>query len=398
MENSSKQKLIAGISFALAIPTSIYVYKKWKSHRIQKFIDSIKCYHGINCNTTVERFGCPTGEICRLSKKYQLVAVDCEWVQSSLNAIALLQISFPNGRCFLFQHEYVPKEVLEMLEDQNVLKLGVGILDEDLKRFRLQWNIVPKALVDIRHLIKKYNPDLKKLGVGSLAQHYLNVTLDKDWRIRASNWEAQLNARQVAYAANDVITVMAVLLTIISRNLPVEDFDQLFTAAFQECDKYKDVPFSSKGISRNKSSSPAPTSSMTNNKLKEPKNGHSTLKKPLYDNAKLEAPDGELLCVCDSGKAIWYVEKGLGTFVTKEDSNITVRLNFEPSGRPRGQAGDYYLTAKENLCVVCGATKNHLRKYVVPHEYRKLFPDVMRDHQSHDVLLMCLNCHQHSNW
>ena len=26
-----------------------------------------------------------------------------------------------------------------------------------------------------------------------------------------------------------------------------------------------------------------------------------------------------------------------------------------------------------------------------------LFPEVMRDHQSHDVLLMCISCHQESN-
>ena len=30
----------------------------------------------------------------------------------------------------------------------------------------------------------------------------------------------------------------------------------------------------------------------------------------------------------------------------------------------------------------------HIRKNVVPHEYRKYFPAVMKDHQSHDVLLM----------
>ena len=67
----------------------------------------------------------------------------------------------------------------------------------------------PKALVDIRHLIKKYNPDLKKLGVASLAQHYLNVTLDKDWRIRASNWEAHLKIVSRRYHALDVFCELA---------------------------------------------------------------------------------------------------------------------------------------------------------------------------------------------
>ena len=126
------------------------------------------------------------------------------------------------------------------------------------------------------------------------------------------------------------------------------------------------------------------------------KNGHSTLKRPLYDNSKLEAPDGQLLCVCDSKKALWYVTKDLGKVIQTEPT-LVVRLNFEPAGRPVGQAGDYYLTPKSNFCVVCGQDQTCLRKYIVPHEYRKLFPDVMRDHQSHDVLLMCLNCHQRSN-
>ena len=33
----------------------------------------------------------------------------------------------------------------------------------------------------------------------------------------------------------------------------------------------------------------------------------------------------------------------------------------------------------------------------MPHEYRKYFPAVMKDHQSHDVLLLCVSCHQQSN-
>jgi len=74
-----------------------------------------------------------------------------------------------------------------------------------------------------------------------------------------------------------------------------------------------------------------------------------------------------------------------------------VRLKFEPSGRPEGKAGEYYLTVKPNICVVCGVGKAYLRKNVVPHEYRKYFPAVMKDHQSHDVLLMCVRCHQVSN-
>lgn len=75
------------------------------------------------------------------------------------------------------------------------------------------------------------------------------------------------------------------------------------------------------------------------------------------------------------------------------ESPFTVRLLFEPSGRPMPDA-DYYTTVKENVCVVCGSTDSFVRKMIVPHDYRKYFPQDFKDHMSHDVLLMCLDCHR----
>ena len=37
-----------------------------------------------------------------------------------------------------------------------------------------------------------------------------------------------------------------------------------------------------------------------------------------------------------------------------------VKLQFEPSGRPESKR-DYYLTVKENLCVVCGKRESYIR-------------------------------------
>lgn len=45
-------------------------------------------------------------------------------------------------------------------------------------------------------------------------------------------------------------------------------------------------------------------------------------------------------------------------------------------------------------CLVPGAR----RKNVIPHEYRKHFPIEMKDHNSHDVLLLCTSCHAISNY
>ena len=44
-----------------------------------------------------------------------------------------------------------------------------------------------------------------------------------------------------------------------------------------------------------------------------------------------------MLCTCDMKKAAWYVKKGLGDLIS--ENPLTVRLKFEPSGRPEGKAG-----------------------------------------------------------
>lgn len=114
-----------------------------------------------------------------------------------------------------------------------------------------------------------------------------------------------------------------------------------------------------------------------------------------------------------------YVAKGRGYVVSH--SPMAVRLNFEPSGRPSTEYDQYYLTEKANVCVVCGNSESFLRKNIVPHEYRKHFPEflkvltlkidnknvkydcskyracysffILQDHKSHDILLLCLKCH-----
>ena len=49
---------------------------------------------------------------------------------------------------------------------------------------------------------------------------------------------------------------------------------------------------------------------------------------------------------------------------------MTVRLLFEPSGRPVDEQ-NYYLNEKDNVCVVCGADESYIRKNIIPREYRK---------------------------
>lgn len=121
----------------------------------------------------------------------------------------------------------------------------------------------------------------------------------------------------------------------------------------------------------------------------------ATRSKPLYDNCFMEAPDGELLCTMDRRKAEWYRKRGLATLVSEDP--IRMRLSFEPSGRAVGQTGLYDLGEKVNQCVACGSKENFSRKFIIPQEYRRFFPVVMKSHSSHDILLLCQECHRTSN-
>ncbi|XP_072023235.1 exonuclease 3'-5' domain-containing protein 2-like [Amphiura filiformis] len=114
----------------------------------------------------------------------------------------------------------------------------------------------------------------------------------------------------------------------------------------------------------------------------------------MYHNCKLLAPDGTLLCRCSRSKAEWYLNKDLGVAECQEP--YTVRLKFEPNGMP-GPDREYYSMEKENRCVVCGrGDTSTSRKYVVPHEYRRFFPEYLKNCSSHDVLLLCHQCHHKS--
>jgi hypothetical protein len=119
-------------------------------------------------------------------------------------------------------------------------------------------------------------------------------------------------------------------------------------------------------------------------------------KKAPYENGRLLAPDGKLLSYTDVQKGKWYISKGLATLVSEEP--YTVKLNFEPSGRSmEGEEAwvddQYYATDRENKCVVCGGKENFSRFHIVPTLYRTHFPDALKSHRSHDVLLLCFECH-----
>ncbi|XP_038621612.1 exonuclease 3'-5' domain-containing protein 2 isoform X2 [Tachyglossus aculeatus] len=361
-----------------------------------------------------------------------LLGIDCEWVSvdGKPQPVSLLQMASPSGLCVLVHlpkmvsgGEALPEALLDILADGAILKVGVGCW-EDATKLLQDYGVTFRGSLDLRYLAGRRRKDLLQNGLSlkSLAETVLNLPLNKSLLLRCSNWDADhLTQEQVAYAAKDAQVSVAVFLHLLGYPSKAAPGPQATAGSWGkvlvECQGLVDVPFRGKGggsgpeEEENREGPQKPRSrksgangsSPANQQGRDPRKhkrkplgvGYSARKSPLYDNCFLHAPDGQPLCTCDRRKAQWYLDKGIGELMSEEP--FVVKLRFEPSGRPESQ-GDYYLTVKENLCVVCGKRESYIRKNVVPHEYRRHFPIQMKDHNSHDVLLLCTACHAVSNY
>ncbi|XP_005399097.1 PREDICTED: exonuclease 3'-5' domain-containing protein 2 isoform X2 [Chinchilla lanigera] len=338
----------------------------------------------------------------------------------------------PSGLCVLvrlpkltYGGKTLPRTLLDILADGTILKVGVGC-SEDASKLLQDYGLLVRGCLDLRYLaVRQRNLLYNGLSLKSLSETVLNFPLDKSLLLRCSNWDAEsLTEDQVTYAARDAQISVALFLHLLgypfSRNSPVEASSghSGWRKVLEKCCDVVDIPFRSKGVSRlgdkvngeargsqqkprnkSKSGGVVPGNHQgrdpRKNKRKPLGVGYSARKSPLYDNCFLHAPDGQPLCTCDRRKAQWYLDKGIGELVSEDP--FVVKLQFEPAGRPESP-GDYYLMVKENVCAVCGKADSYIRKNVIPHEYRKHFPIEMKDHNSHDVLLLCTSCHAISNY
>lgn len=102
--------------------------------------------------------------------------------------------------------------------------------------------------------------------------------------------------------------------------------------------------------------------------------------------------DGTLLCHCDQKKLRWYLNKGIAEEVSTEPP--TIRLLFQHANADQTTGMDaFYSQSKRNRCVVCGEERHYLRYRILPACYRRFLPTHLKSHRSHDVVLLCVDCH-----
>lgn len=118
----------------------------------------------------------------------------------------------------------------------------------------------------------------------------------------------------------------------------------------------------------------------------------------IYGNCQVISKDDILMFRCDKKRANWYLKtidsktgESIGELV-KEDP-YTVRLKFEPKGLGNHNK-EFGLTEMPNRCVSCGTEEYLTRHHVVPYCYRRYFPLKLKSHNFHDVLPLCVFCHE----
>lgn len=111
---------------------------------------------------------------------------------------------------------------------------------------------------------------------------------------------------------------------------------------------------------------------------------------PIYDNIRVLNMDGEPIFFANKKRANWYLKRGAAKVVS--DNPLTIQFTFRSKGHGK-RSDPFYLQEMKNLCVVCGSLEQLTQHHCVPACYRTHFPQEIKSHSSHDVLVVCSNCH-----
>lgn len=142
----------------------------------------------------------------------RVVGFDIEWKPQFVsirdggteNQTAVLQLGVETSCLVLhiYHMSELPRLLISILEDENILKVGVGI-EEDASKLRRHRGLLCEGMTDIQKMVQTTKCK-QQFGLKTLAQRFLGIDLEKSKKITRSNWEnLPLTPRQIEYAALD---------------------------------------------------------------------------------------------------------------------------------------------------------------------------------------------------
>lgn len=154
-------------------------------------------------------------------REHRILGLDTEtrpnFIPGKKRPVSLLQISTPDT-CFLFRLNLIglPQALCELLEDENILKIGLSLRD-DLVGLKRLTPFEPMGFVELQQLAPAYGlrcASLQKL-YGILCGAYMSKLQ------RMTNWEATiLTPQQQHYAALDAFASLEVYQKLMALPAP----------------------------------------------------------------------------------------------------------------------------------------------------------------------------------
>jgi ribonuclease D len=137
-------------------------------------------------------------------RSYPALGFDTEtrpsFTKGKVNRVALLQLATTTD-VFLFRlcKMGIPKSLLALLADPNILKVGTAIKN-DIDVLKRSVKIKPDGFIDLQDMVKEFN--IKSFGLSKMAGIVLGVRISKSQQ--TSKWENDiLTEAQQRYAATD---------------------------------------------------------------------------------------------------------------------------------------------------------------------------------------------------
>lgn len=135
--------------------------------------------------------------------------------------LSLIQIATADA-CYLFQHAILGEQFTQLktvLEDENILKVGVG-LRSDAHALKRQWGINVASKLDLNWALAQLGAD-KEMGTRQLVATLLGTRIDKPKKITLSNWQhVPLSGAQIDYAAADALAALKCFNALITLLTP----------------------------------------------------------------------------------------------------------------------------------------------------------------------------------
>lgn len=136
---------------------------------------------------------------------------DIEWKPSFQKGIlpgkaAVMQICCDSQYCYVMHifHSGIPQSLQVLLEDSEIIKVGVAIDGDAVKVFS-DYKVSVNALEDLSDLAnQKFDSDCRHWSLAALTEEFICKELPKPKKIRLGNWELYpLSNAQLQYAATD---------------------------------------------------------------------------------------------------------------------------------------------------------------------------------------------------